>query len=148
MTYSIFRKLSIQISQDDSSYMPARLVVVGLPGPSDFSQQLNVVTVSNTSESKVVVLENEKKYWPIIRICVRRCQQGGIDTRIRGIEIIGPKPSFWPVLKQQLCIRTCLSYFVRARTWIATCTKADEAEQPAPKKRKLMNHGILKLSSK
>ncbi|XP_039247976.2 cullin-9-like [Styela clava] len=143
----VIRKLTVHVSQDDSSYMPARFVVMGGARPSDISHQLNVMTVS-TTDNRVVILENEKKYWPVIRICIRRCQQGGIDTRIHGLEVVGPKPSFWPVLRQQLCIRTCLAYFVRARAWISSCTKKEEIDETVSKKQKIMTHGILNLSSK
>lgn len=43
--------------------------------------------------------------------------QGGIDTRIRGLEILGPKPTFWPVFREQLCRHTRLFYMVRAQAW-------------------------------
>uniref|UniRef100_A0A8D0H3C5 Uncharacterized protein n=1 Tax=Sphenodon punctatus TaxID=8508 RepID=A0A8D0H3C5_SPHPU len=43
--------------------------------------------------------------------------QGGIDTRVRGIEVLGPKPTFWPVFKEQLCRRTYLFYTTKAHTW-------------------------------
>lgn len=43
--------------------------------------------------------------------------QGGIDTRIRGIEVLGPKPTFWPAFREQLFRHTCLFYMVRAQAW-------------------------------
>lgn len=43
--------------------------------------------------------------------------QGGIDTRVRGIEVLGPKPTFWPIFKEQLCRRTYLFYTTKAHTW-------------------------------
>lgn len=43
--------------------------------------------------------------------------QGGIDTRIRGLEVLGPKPTFWPVFREQLCRHTRLFYMVRAQAW-------------------------------
>lgn len=43
--------------------------------------------------------------------------QGGIDTRIRGVEVLGPKPTFWPVFREQLCRHTRLFYMVRAQAW-------------------------------
>lgn len=43
--------------------------------------------------------------------------QGGIDTRVRGIEVLGPKPTFWPIFKEQLCRRTFLSCTARAHAW-------------------------------
>lgn len=98
------------------------------------------------SDSRVVLLENMSRFWPIIQIRVKRCQQvgeqglgpgagsvgrwgrargtegpalpqGGIDTRVRGIEVLGPKPTFWPIFKEQLCRRTFLSCTARAHAW-------------------------------
>ena len=43
--------------------------------------------------------------------------QGGIDTRVHGFEVLGPKPTFWPVFKEQLCCRTFLFYSTKAHTW-------------------------------
>ncbi|XP_031694076.1 cullin-9, partial [Anarrhichthys ocellatus] len=42
---------------------------------------------------------------------------GGIDTRVHGFEVLGPKPTFWPVFKEQLCCRTYLFYSTKAHTW-------------------------------
>jgi len=36
---------------------------------------------------------------------------------VRGIEVLGPKPTFWPIFKEQLCRRTFLSCSARAHTW-------------------------------
>lgn len=43
--------------------------------------------------------------------------QGGIDTRVRGVEVLGPKPTFWPLFREQLCRRTSLFYTIRAQAW-------------------------------
>uniref|UniRef100_A0A2K5DIS5 Cullin 7 n=1 Tax=Aotus nancymaae TaxID=37293 RepID=A0A2K5DIS5_AOTNA len=75
--------------------------------------QVNVMP----SASRVILLENLTRFWPIIQIRIKRCQQGGIDTRIRGLEILGPKPTFWPVFREQLCRHTRLFYMVRAQAW-------------------------------
>ncbi|NXX24087.1 CUL7 protein, partial [Podargus strigoides] len=69
------------------------------------------------SDSRVILLENMTRFWPVIQIRVKRCQQGGIDTRVRGIEVLGPKPTFWPVFREQLCRRTFLSCTARAHAW-------------------------------
>ena len=60
--------------------------------------------------------------------------QGGIDTRIRGLEVLGPKPTFWPVFREQLCRHTRLFYMVRAQAW-----SQDIAED---------RRGLLHLSSR
>ncbi|NXJ16981.1 CUL9 protein, partial [Odontophorus gujanensis] len=110
------REMSMLVSSEDSSYMPARVVVLGGDSPADVRTELNAVTVP-PSASRVVLLENMPRFWPVIQIRVKRCQQGGIDTRVRGIEVLGPKPTFWPIFKEQLCRRTFLFCSARAHAW-------------------------------
>ncbi|NXX52035.1 CUL9 protein, partial [Tricholaema leucomelas] len=69
------------------------------------------------SDSRVILLENASQFWPVIQIRVKRCQQGGIDTRVRGIEVLGPKPTLWPIFREQLCRRTFLSCTALAHAW-------------------------------
>ncbi|NXT96742.1 CUL9 protein, partial [Anhinga rufa] len=110
------REMSMLVASEDSSYMPARVVVLGGDSPATIRTELNAVTVL-PSDSRVILLENMTRFWPIIQIRVKRCQQGGIDTRVRGIEVLGPKPTFWPIFKEQLCRRTFLSCTARAHAW-------------------------------
>ncbi|NXU52336.1 CUL9 protein, partial [Turnix velox] len=110
------REMSMLVASEDSSYMPARVVVLGGESPATIRTELNAVTIL-PSDSRVILLENMTRFWPIIQIRVKRCQQGGIDTRVRGIEVLGPKPTFWPVFKEQLCRRTFLSCTARAHAW-------------------------------
>ncbi|NXL94731.1 CUL9 protein, partial [Alectura lathami] len=110
------REMSMLVASEDSSYMPARVVVLGGDSPADIRTELNAVTVL-PSDSRVVLLENMTRFWPVIQIRVKRCQQGGIDTRVRGIEVLGPKPTFWPIFKEQLCRRTFLLCTARAHAW-------------------------------
>ncbi|OXB82875.1 UNVERIFIED_CONTAM: hypothetical protein H355_010445 [Colinus virginianus] len=112
----VVREMSMLVSSEDSSYMPARVVVLGGDSPADVRTELNAVTVL-PSASRVVLLENVTRFWPVIQIRVKRCQQGGIDTRVRGIEVLGPKPTFWPIFKEQLCRRTFLFCSARAHAW-------------------------------
>ncbi|KAM4770805.1 cullin-9 isoform 2-T2 [Rhinophrynus dorsalis] len=112
----VIRQLAILVAGEDSSYMPARLVVMGGENPSSINTELNAVNISSTA-GRVLVLENATRFWPVIQIKIKRCQQGGIDTRVHGLEILGPKPTFWPVFKEQLCRRTFLFYTSRAHTW-------------------------------
>ncbi|TNM99371.1 hypothetical protein fugu_012404 [Takifugu bimaculatus] len=112
----IIRQLAILVASEDSSYMPARILVLGGDDPSNINTELNTVNVSPTSY-RVVLLENMTRFWSIIQIRVKRCQQGGIDTRVHGFEVLGPKPTFWPVFKEQLCCRTYLFYSTKAHTW-------------------------------
>ncbi|XP_068262113.1 cullin-9-like isoform X4 [Nyctibius grandis] len=112
----VVREMSMLVASEDSSYMPARVVVLGGESPASIRTELNAVTVL-PSDSRVILLENMTRFWPIIQIRVKRCQQGGIDTRVRGIEVLGPKPTFWPVFKEQLCWRTFLSCTARAHAW-------------------------------
>ncbi|XP_059374070.1 cullin-9-like isoform X6 [Carassius carassius] len=112
----IIRQLTVLVASEDSSYMPARIVVLGGEDPTNINTELNTVNVA-PSASHVVLLENTTRFWPIIQIRVKRCQQGGIDTRVHGFEVLGPKPTFWPVFKEQLCCRTYLFYTTKAHTW-------------------------------
>ncbi|XP_064915017.1 cullin-9 isoform X16 [Columba livia] len=112
----LVREMSMLVASEDSSYMPARVVVLGGDSPTTIRTELNTVTIL-PSDSRVVLLENMTRFWPVIQIRVKRCQQGGIDTRVRGIEVLGPKPTFWPVFREQLCWRTFLFYTVQAHAW-------------------------------
>uniref|UniRef100_A0A3Q2ZIQ3 Cullin 7 n=1 Tax=Kryptolebias marmoratus TaxID=37003 RepID=A0A3Q2ZIQ3_KRYMA len=112
----VIRQLAILVASEDSSYMPARILVLGGDDPTNINTELNTVNVV-PSASRVVLLENMTRFWSIIQIRVKRCQQGGIDTRVHGFEVLGPKPTFWPVFKEQLCRRTYLFYSTKAHTW-------------------------------
>ncbi|XP_071074568.1 cullin-9 isoform X3 [Dasypus novemcinctus] len=112
----LVRQLTLLVASEDSSYMPARVVVLGGDSASCISTELNTVNVM-PSASRVILLENLNRFWPIIQIRIKRCQQGGIDTRVRGVEVLGPKPTFWPLFREQLCRRTCLFYTIRAQAW-------------------------------
>ncbi|XP_053769849.1 cullin-9 isoform X2 [Desmodus rotundus] len=112
----LVRQLTLLVASEDSSYMPARVVVLGGDSTSCISTELNTVNVM-PSASRVTLLENLNRFWPVIQIRIKRCQQGGIDTRVRGVEVLGPKPTFWPLFREQLCRRTCLFYTIRAQAW-------------------------------
>ncbi|XP_045049028.2 cullin-7 isoform X3 [Desmodus rotundus] len=112
----LIRQLTLLVASEDSSYMPARVVVFGGDGTSSPTTELNSVNVM-PSASRVTLLENLNRFWPVIQIRIKRCQQDGIDTRIRGLEVLGPKPTFWPVFREQLCRHTRLFYMVRAQAW-------------------------------
>ncbi|KAM4730256.1 cullin-9 isoform 2-T2 [Anableps anableps] len=112
----VIRQLTILVTNEDSSYMPARILVLGGDDPATISTELNTVNITN-SATRVVLLENMTQFWSIIQIRIKRCQQGGIDTRIHGLEVLGPKPTFWPVFKEQLCRRTYLFYSTKAHAW-------------------------------
>uniref|UniRef100_A0A5F9DLW5 Cullin 7 n=1 Tax=Oryctolagus cuniculus TaxID=9986 RepID=A0A5F9DLW5_RABIT len=112
----LIRQLILLVAGEDSSYMPARVVVCGGDNASSLTTELNSVNVMPCA-SRVILLENLTHPWPVIQIRIKRCQQGGIDTRIRGVEVLGPKPTFWPVFREQLCRHTRLFYMVRAQAW-------------------------------
>ncbi|XP_034041458.1 cullin-9 isoform X2 [Thalassophryne amazonica] len=112
----IIRQLVILVASEDSSYMPARILVLGGDDPANINTELNTVNVT-PSASRVVLLENMTRFWSVLQIRIKRCQQGGIDTRVHGFEVLGPKPTFWPVFKEQLCCRTHLFYSTKAYTW-------------------------------
>ncbi|XP_075060637.1 cullin-9-like isoform X2 [Mixophyes fleayi] len=110
------RQLVLIVASEDSSYMPSQVEVMGGENVSCINMELNTVNISS-SAGRVVLLENVTRFWPIIQVKIKRCQQGGIDTRVRGLEVLGPKPTFWPVFKEQLCRRTFLFYTSRAHSW-------------------------------
>ncbi|XP_069743989.1 cullin-9-like isoform X1 [Narcine bancroftii] len=112
----VVRQLILVVASEDSSYMPARVVVMGGDDPNNINTELNTMNVVPTA-SRVLLLENMTRFWAIIQIRIKRCQQGGIDTRVHGFELLGPKPTFWPVFKEQLCCRTYLFYTTKAHTW-------------------------------
>uniref|UniRef100_A0A8C4N4K8 Cullin 9 n=1 Tax=Eptatretus burgeri TaxID=7764 RepID=A0A8C4N4K8_EPTBU len=112
----IVRKLTLLVASEDSSYMPSRVVVTAGEDSENLGTELSTVNISS-SASRVVLVENLTRFWPVIQIRIKRCQQGGIDTRVRGFEILGPKPTFWPVFRDQLCRRTFLFYKMKAHTW-------------------------------
>ncbi|XP_066553257.1 cullin-9 isoform X3 [Amia ocellicauda] len=112
----VIRQLAVVVATEDSSYMPARIVVLGGDDPTNINTELNTVNVP-PSASRIVLLENMTRFWSIVQIRIKRCQQGGIDTRVHGFEVLGPKPTFWPVFKEQLCCRTYLFYTTKAHTW-------------------------------
>ncbi|XP_025125363.1 cullin-7 isoform X2 [Bubalus bubalis] len=129
----LIRQLALLVASEDLSYMPARVVVFGGDSATSLNTELNSVNVM-PSASRVVLLENLSRAWPVIQIRIKRCQQGGIDTRVRGLEVLGPKPTFWPVFREQLCRHTRLFYMVRAQAW-----SQDIAED---------RRGLLHLSSR
>ncbi|XP_078483844.1 cullin-9-like [Ciona intestinalis] len=135
----IIRKMTVTVAQEDSSYMPSRIVVLGGTSPLDVSTQLSCINVMS-SDREVVLLENMKKFWPMVRISVRRCQQGGIDTRLHCLEVVGPKPSFWPILRRQLYVRTSLSYSVQAHVWATEACRGNPED--------LKQHQILDVPDK
>ncbi|XP_041922384.1 cullin-9 isoform X3 [Alosa sapidissima] len=112
----VIRQLAVLVASEDSSYMPARIVVLGGDDPANVNTELNTVNVP-PSANRIVLLENMTRFWSIVQIRIKRCQQGGIDTRVHGFEVLGPKPTFWPVFKEQLCCRTYLFYTTKAHTW-------------------------------
>ncbi|KAM9365042.1 LOW QUALITY PROTEIN: cullin-9 [Pholidichthys leucotaenia] len=118
----VIRQLAILVASEDSSYMPARILVLGGDDPTNINTELNTVNVA-PSASRVVLLENMTRFWSIIQIRIKRCQQGGIDTRVHGFDVLGPKPTFWPVFKEQLCCRTFLFYSTKAHTWSQEVTE-------------------------
>ncbi|XP_041722975.2 cullin-9 isoform X1 [Coregonus clupeaformis] len=112
----VIRQLAVLVAGEDSSYMPARMVVLGGDDPTNINTELNTVNVP-PSANRIVLLENMNRFWSIVQIRIKRCQQGGIDARVHGFEVLGPKPTFWPVFKEQLCCRTYLFYSTKAHTW-------------------------------
>ena len=86
---SIIQKFTLLIDEDDGSYLPKRIVVLGGPrdnlsviqtrnfGPSDYSKgELNLFPTPMTV------------FYPIVQVIIKSCYQGGIDTRIQGIKLV------------------------------------------------------------
>lgn len=98
----ISRQLAILVASEDSSYMPARILVLGGDDPANINTELNTVSLvlicrtligsSSTlisatcsspppqvnvvaSASRVVLLESMTRFWSIIQIRIKRCQQ-------------------------------------------------------------------------
>ncbi|XP_012874550.1 PREDICTED: cullin-7 [Dipodomys ordii] len=72
----LVRKLTLLVAREDSSYMPARVVVCGGDSASTLNTELNSVNVMPCA-SRVTLLENLTRFWPIIQIRIKRCQQQG-----------------------------------------------------------------------
>uniref|UniRef100_H3B4Z7 Cullin 7 n=1 Tax=Latimeria chalumnae TaxID=7897 RepID=H3B4Z7_LATCH len=122
----IIRQLTLLVASEDSSYMPARIVVMGGDSPSNINTELNttkmraVFTNLTPRLCRKVSLElvaSPNFFFPLVSVQIRRNLQGGIDTRVHGFELLGPKPTFWPVFKEQLCRRTYLFYTTKVHTW-------------------------------
>lgn len=164
------------VASEDSSYMPARVVVLGGDSPAAIRTELNAVSATGGWQRGLAGAARGRGRSPCRWLRARRvpagdraalgqpggaaaeraallaphpdpgealpaggepgpvaqgCRrgaggralsllslpQGGIDTRVRGIEVLGPKPSFWPVFKEQLCRRTSLCCAARAHAW-------------------------------
>ncbi|KAJ7341193.1 hypothetical protein JRQ81_005019 [Phrynocephalus forsythii] len=112
----VVQQMSLLVATEDSSYMPFWIIVKGGESASSLNNKLSMVKIPPLA-GKVIVLENMSRFWPVIQISIKRCQQGGIDTRVRGLEVLGPKPTFWPIFKEQLCRQTFLFYTTKAHTW-------------------------------
>ncbi|KAG8123156.1 hypothetical protein E2320_018681, partial [Naja naja] len=88
----IIQQMSLLVASEDSSYMPARIIVMAGESSSSINTKLNMVNVPPLS-TRVILLENLTRFWPIIQIKIKRCQQ------------------------EQLCQRTHLFYAIKAHTW-------------------------------
>ncbi|KAM9316190.1 cullin-9-like [Gastrophryne carolinensis] len=124
----LVRQLVLIVAGEDGSYMPAHVVVKGGEKPYKVNTELSTVNIRKTG-GRILLLENATCYWPIIQILILRCHMGGIDTRVRGLEIQGTTSTCWAVFKEQLRRRTFLFYTSKAHTW---------GEQIHRKKKKLL----------
>lgn len=97
----VCRQLAILVASEDSSYMPARVLVLGGDDPTNINTELNTVRLHpphrhpapenstnshfvyvcvsqvnvTPSATRVVLLENMSRFLPIIQIRIKRCQQ-------------------------------------------------------------------------
>ncbi|KAM5262887.1 cullin-7 [Ctenodactylus gundi] len=113
---ALIRQLTLLVAREDVSHVPAQVVVSGGDSTSTLNTELNSVNMM-PSANRVTLLETQTCFWPVIQIHIKSCQQGGINTRIRGLNVLGSQPAFWPVFREQLCRHTRLFYMVRAQAW-------------------------------
>ncbi|KAM9809118.1 LOW QUALITY PROTEIN: cullin-9-like, partial [Syngnathus typhle] len=70
----VIRSLAILVANEDSSYMPAKILVLGGDNQGNISTELNMVNVT-TSATRIVLLENMTRCWSIVQGRIKRCQQ-------------------------------------------------------------------------
>ena len=81
-------QLCMQVEPTDSSYTPQTVSIKGGESVSHLRKLQKMVTVPATAHN-VYLLTGLSEYFRFIEIHVTSCKNGGIDTRIRGLRIIG-----------------------------------------------------------
>ncbi|XP_034934449.1 E3 ubiquitin-protein ligase HERC2 [Chelonus insularis] len=84
--------LKITVNPSDGSYMPS---LIAVNAGDSFSSLLELATipVKNTDE-EITLLQDMREYYPCIEIAIKQCRNGGIDCRIRNLQIVGRKKLF------------------------------------------------------
>ena len=86
----IIQKFALLVDPDDSSYIPRRIVVKA--GPQN---NLSIISQRSFSSSDYEKRELDlfpfplTSHYPIIEVYIKACYQGGIDTRVHGIKLVG-----------------------------------------------------------
>ncbi|XP_039180464.1 cullin-9-like isoform X4 [Crotalus tigris] len=70
----LIQQMSLLVASEDSSYMPARIIVMAGESTSSINTKLSMVNVPPLS-TRVILLENMTHFWPIIQIKIKHCQQ-------------------------------------------------------------------------
>ncbi|XP_050578084.1 E3 ubiquitin-protein ligase HERC2 [Bombus affinis] len=88
----LVHSLKIMVNPQDSSYMPSLIAVnVG----ESFNSLVELATISvRRTDTSVLLLQDTKEYYPCIEIAIKQCRNGGIDCKIRGLQIIGKRKMF------------------------------------------------------
>ncbi|XP_017887257.1 E3 ubiquitin-protein ligase HERC2 [Ceratina calcarata] len=91
----LVHSLKIIVNPQDSSYMPSLIAVnVG----ESFNSLVELTTIRDISvrhtDTSVLLLQDVKEYYPCIEIAIKQCRNGGIDCRIRGLQIVGKRKMF------------------------------------------------------
>eukprot|EP00045_Choanoeca_perplexa_P017892 m.270728 g.270728 ORF g.270728 m.270728 type:complete len:4196 (-) comp17668_c0_seq1:27-12614(-) len=83
---AVLKELYICHSSEDGSYQPSRIVVSGGQHGAEL-QEIAVIEIPST-ETRTALLTNNTKPLTAVRLAIKRCQQGGCDTKIRGLEVV------------------------------------------------------------
>ena len=81
-------QLCMQVEPTDSSYTPQTVSIKGGYSATQLKKLQKMVTVPPTAHN-VYLLTGLGEYYKYIEIHVTSCKNGGIDTRIRGLRIVG-----------------------------------------------------------
>lgn len=88
----LIHSLKIIVNPQDGSYMPS-LIAINVGESFNSLVELATISVRHTDTS-VLLLQDMKEYYPCIEIAIKQCRNGGIDCKIRGLQIIGKRKVF------------------------------------------------------
>jgi len=85
----LIKKLYVGIDGNDDNYLPTHIAVYG--GELDNMREINDLKFNQSSFSlglsDVLVLEDQKAFYPIIEVRILECKDDGLDTRIHFLKI-------------------------------------------------------------